>query len=339
MKPYIQIPDGQESTLTHWQQILAGNNLRSLAAFAYITDSGAAEIRTHLKSYFGTSRKCRWLLSFDYGRSHPSAFKQLKHIGDSTIRIHDGQYVVQSKAFAPRIIYHLKTALTLQRDGSPRYQIIGSGNLSLSGLRSNIEAGCVVDYSGVDRNYRSAVISTLEELWHNSTPLETVLTQYEKRYAEIVLPTISEPARADRNKATLFWIDIGYVTKNRGLYKPGNQFDLPRGSHIYLGLESVSNPERNSVLGALKIRTPTGQVLVRSLRHGNNEMEKLTLPIPEDYGYHSYDGKILVFETVGDEIVLDAYEPEHFYRLYGRRIKFVSEMRGGRRFGSISARK
>jgi hypothetical protein len=45
MKPFIQIPSGQHSTLAHWQQILSGNKLESVAAFAYITDSGAAAIQ------------------------------------------------------------------------------------------------------------------------------------------------------------------------------------------------------------------------------------------------------------------------------------------------------
>ena len=41
-------------------------------------------------------------------------------------------------------------------------------------------------------------------------------------------------------------------------------------------------------------------------------MEKLTLPVPEQYGYHSYDGKILTFAVDGDEVELEAYEPEDF---------------------------
>jgi hypothetical protein len=65
-------------------------------------------------------------------------------------------------------------------------------------------------------------------------------------------------------------------------------------------------------------------------------MEKLTLPVPEQYGYDSYDGKILTFEVDGDNVELEAFEPEDFYRLYGKRISSVSEMRSGRKFGTIS---
>jgi hypothetical protein len=262
----------------------------------------------------------------------------LKKIGKNTIRIHDGQYVVQSKAFRPRTTFHMKTALTLQKTGYPCQQIVGSGNLSASGLLSGIEAGCIIDYSQVRRTHGTALITTLEEMWENATPLEDVLNDYQNRYAEIIQPMVFGPDddRADPQGTKLFWIDIGYVTKNRGEDRPGNQFDLPKGSHVFLGLKKVRNPERNSVLGALNIRTPTGDVVSRRLRHGNNDMEKLTLPVPEQYGYHSYDGKILTFAVDGDKVELEAFEPEDFYRLYGTRISSVSEMRGGRKFGTIS---
>ncbi len=231
--------------------------------------------------------------------------------------------------------YHLKTALTLQNDGYPRHQIVGSGNLSASGLLSGIEAGCLVDYCEVEQASGTTVIEALEKLWEDSTPLEKVIKDYAKRYKTIIQPTVSGPDQDDAPGAKLFWIDIGYVTKNRGADRPGNQFDLPRGSHVYLGLKKVRHPERNSVLGGLNVRTSDGAVVERTLRFGNNEMEKLTLPIPEDYGYHSYDGKILTFEVDDGEVVLEAYEPEDFYRIYGKRISSVSEMRGGRKYGTI----
>ena len=105
---------------------------------------------------------------------------------------------------------------------------------------------------------------------------------------------------------------------------------------MYLGLEEVDNPPLNSRLGDLRIRTPTGQVVERRLRFGNNSMEKLTLPIPEDHGYQCYDGKILTFEIEGDEVVLEAFEHDDFFRIYGMHINSCSEMQSGRRYGTIS---
>jgi hypothetical protein len=236
VKPYIQIHN-QQSTLNHWKHILEGNELHSLGAFAYVTDSGVAQLRTHLSGHFGTSRYCRWLFGFDYGRSHPTALRVLKEIGKSDIRIHDGHYVVQSKAFVPRVSYHLKTALTLLETGYPCKQIVGSGNLSASGLSSGIEGGCVVDFAEVEQESGIAVISSLEEMWEKAAPLGDVIEAYEARYAFVNQPiVVGDVEDHHPDNSDLFWIDIGYVTKNRGAYRPGNQFDLPKGSHVYLGV-------------------------------------------------------------------------------------------------------
>jgi len=332
--PFIQ-SQRQNSTLEHWKTILSGNSLRSFAAFAYVTDSGVAQLRTHLKNELENSRECRWIFSFDYGRSQPSALQKLSEIGNCTVRIYDGEYVVQARSFNPRVSCHLKTALTLLDDDYPCQQIVGSGNLSASGLLSGIEAGCLVDYRSVARESGTTVISALERMWNESTPLEDVFNEYQEKYAAIIQPPTFEPNPTEMLKATIFWIDIGYVTKNRGEDKAGNQFDLPKDSHIFLGLRQIQNPERNSVLGSINIRTPDGRVVERTLRFGNNEMEKLTLPIPEEYGYHSYDGKILTFTVIENEVVLESHESDDFYRIYSRRISSVREMRGGRKYGTI----
>lgn len=335
MIPYIQVKR-QQSTLEHWKKILTGNDLPSFAAFAYVTDSGVAQLRTHLKNELENIRNCRWIFSFDYGRSHPTALQKLNEIGSNSIRIYDGEYVVEAKSFSPRTSYHLKTALTLQDNGYPCLQIVGSGNLSASGLLSGIEAGCLIDYREVNQSIGETVIGSLEKMWNDSTPLEKVIQAYENKYATMIQPTVSSPAAGEIHNAKLFWIDIGYVTKNRGEHKPGNQFDLPKDSHVYLGIKRVLSPERNSVLGQLHIKTQDGGLVERTLRFGNNEMEKLTLPIPEDYGYDSYDGKILTFEVSGNNVELEAHEHEDFYRIYGHRISSVSEMRSGRKYGTIS---
>ncbi len=336
MKPYIQAPT-QRSTLEYWKEILDGNKLHSFAAFAYITDSGVAQLGTHLGPLLGTSRGCRWIFGLDYGRSHPTALRRLAKMGKSAIRIHDGAYVTQSKAFIPRVSFHLKTALTLQKSGHPCKQIVGSGNLSASGLLAGIEAGCVIDYDDVDQEYADAVMNTLENMWKKSTPLNEVIDDYDARYAEVIQPKVLAPKlKALQGGADLFWIDVGYVTKNRGPDRPGNQFDLPKGSHVLLGVKKVKNPELNSVLAELNVRTPYGTVVSRRLRYGNNAMEKLTLPIPEQNGYECYDGKILTFQVKDGTVLLEALEHDDFFQVYGKSISSCSEMQSGRRYGTVS---
>ena len=336
MKPFIQARS-QRSTLVHWKEILAGNRLQSLAAFAYVTDSGVAQLGTHLGPVLGTSRSCRWMFGVDYGRSHPTALRRLAKLGKSTIRIHDGEFVTRSKAFIPRISFHLKTALTLQKSGYPCKQIVGSGNLSASGLLAGIEAGCVIDYAEVDKGYADALMTSLETMWEESTPLADVIDDYEARYKEVVQPGVFAPKlKVLQGGAELFWIDVGYVTKNRGPNRPGNQFDLPKGSHVLLGVKKVKNPKLNSVLAELQIKTPVGTVVGRRLRYGNNAMEKLTLPLPEQDGYECYDGKILTFQVEGHAVLLEALEHDDFFQVYGKRISSCYEMQSGRRYGTVS---
>ncbi len=190
MTPFIQIRNRQ-STIEHWKDILVGNHLPSFGAFAYVTDSGVAQIATHLGMLLGSSRHCRWVFGFDYGRSQPTAIRKLAGIRQSEIRIHDGAYVVQSKGFIPRVNYHLKTALTQLKNDYPCKQIIGSGNLSASGLLSGIEAGCIIDYSEVSQEHGNTLRSALEEIWENSAPLERVIDEYERQYAVVSLPKVS----------------------------------------------------------------------------------------------------------------------------------------------------
>jgi HKD family nuclease len=335
VRPYVQT-QRQQSTLEHWKGILEGNELRSFAAFAYVTDSGVAQLSTHLSPVLGASRECRWLFGIDYGRSHPVALRRLAAFGDSTIRIHDGAHVVQSIAFVPRVSFHLKTALTLQKTGHPCKQIVGSGNLSASGLLAGIEAGCVVDYATVDDAYADALMTELERLWEVSTPLDDVIDDYESLYERLIQPRVLESKpRILSECAELFWIDVGYVTKNRGPNKPGNQFDLPKGAHALLGLKEVTNPALNSVLGNLNVRTRSGRVVERTLRYGNNSMEKLTLPIPEENGYECYDGKILTFHSKDGQVLLEALEPDDFFQIHGKRISSCREMQSGRRYGTV----
>lgn len=335
MKPYVQFKSN-DSTLEHWKQILDGNGLNSFAAFAYVTESGVAQLGTHLGKLL-KGRDCRWLFSIDYGRSHPNALRNVTTFGKSEVRIYDGAYVVDSKSFVPRLNYHLKTALTLQADGYPSQQVVGSGNLSASGLSSGVEAGCLVDYSQVEEAHGTAVIARLENLWQDATPLADVVDAYEKQYVEVSQPQTTPAEQPPVEGVTsLFWIDVGYVTKNRGPEKPGNQFDLPRGSHIYLGVTEVKAPLLNSVLADLKIRTPFGEIIERRLRYGNKAMEKLTLPIPEHYGYECYDGKILTFRITEGQTALEAFEHEDFFQIYGMYISSCSQMQSGRKYGTIA---
>lgn len=335
MTPYIQTP-GSKPTLEYWHDMLSGNVANTIAAFAYVTDSGAAKMHV-LKKRFQSIQKCRWIFGIDYGRSHPTAIRKMAELArHGEVRIYDGNYVVNATGFTPRESFHLKTVLTVGKLGCPRTQLVGSGNLSGLGLTSGIEAGCLIDYTANDSEKGRGVLSTLEGLWLKSVPFGDIIDRYQDLWAAATAPIISKGSKPKGSIRKLFWVDVGYVTKNRGELKPGNQFDLPRGSHVHLGLPEVSNPARNSILGDLKMRTPSGAVVSRSLRFGNNSMEKLTLPIPEDNGYEAYDGKILTLERRGDSWTLECFEHDDFERVYRRNVDWFDRMQSGRLFGTIT---
>jgi hypothetical protein len=88
-------------------------------------------------------------------------------------------------------------------------------------------------------------------------------------------------------------------------------------------------------LADLNIKTPAGMVFGRRLRYGNNAMEKLTLPLPEQNGYECYDGKILSFQIEDGAVLLEALEHDDFFRIYGTRLSSCSEMQSGRRYGTV----
>lgn len=337
MKPFLQISD-QQPTIEYWKQILNGRDLSSLGLFAYVTDSGVSQLISHLTDSLNSTQRCRWVFGVDYGRTQPTALRKLSETWKSEIRIYDGDYVVRSKDFIPRKSFHLKTALTHHSDGSPFKQIIGSGNLSATGLLVGIEAGVVIDHSNLDGVQGKALTLLLEEIWDNSSPLENIINEYELKYKEVHLPVIKPINENDGIVTQIFWIDVGYVTKNRGSHKPGNQFDLPKGSHIHFGLDQVTNPQINSFLGDLIIQTPSGDTVIRPLRYGNNAMEKLTLPLPEEHGYGCYDGKILIFKRDSCNIILEALEYDDFQRIYGMHISSFNKMQSGRTYGTISTK-
>jgi hypothetical protein len=90
---------------------------------------------------------------------------------------------------------------------------------------------------------------------------------------------------------------IAYVVSNRGPYREGNQIDMPRGSRVFFGFPDAPLP-RNSPIGQIQIRYGDHAGL-HNLRFGNNQMDKLDLPIPNIEGPFSYRNSTLLFVKEG----------------------------------------
>lgn len=231
--------------------------------------------------------------------------------------------------------------------------VMGSGNFSRNGLSESVEGGVLLVAKNQEEFTRSleAAFNDAKDLWNDGSNLADVLPDYEELWSETIFRVpqvemqseeppdedvdedVPEVIAADEAAYRYFWIDAGYVTRNRGHEKPGNQIDLPRGAHRFFGLQAAPNQQKNTPIGDITFKVP-GEDVVRALRLGNNLMEKITLPIPEEFGFSAYDGTLIEFERVQGGFKLRTFEPNEYLFAFGRDDDFVlKRMDSGRPYG------
>lgn len=312
-----------------------------LGLYAYATQSGAALFDLTFSGNFWADTPSRWLFGIDYGRTQPQALRFLSSRPDVDIRIHDGMYVLDQSGFVPRRDFHAKMAILQNQKTGRSGSVVGSGNFSASGLRRNVEAGASVVTHGIDE-FDAALRPTLvaaELLWEQGTPVADIVDLYEERWSNSFYRRVVEnqpDAEINHGTAPIFWIEAGYVTKNRGAHRPGNQIDFPRGMSRYFGFNPPGGLPANSVIGPVAFETPTGDPVTNNLRLGNNMMEKISLPIPETHGFDIYDGKVLLFQRAEGRFIMRALEADDFETSFGDRLSAVRVMNSGRRYGHIT---
>lgn len=312
-----------------------------LGLYAYATQSGAALFDLEVGDSFWAGTHSRWLFGIDYGRTQPQALRLMCSRPNVEIRIHDGMYVVDQPGFVPRRDFHAKMAILTNRENERSGMVVGSGNFSSNGLRKNVEAGAAVLTHGAkefDAMLRSTLVAA-HLLWNDAAHVSDILDLYEKRWSASFSRGATEPPsihEADLREIPIFWIEAGYVTKNRGPHRPGNQIDFPRGMSKYFGFNAPADLPANSVIGEVVFETPTGAPVTNNLRLGNNMMEKISLPIPETHGFDIYDGKVLMFQRAKGCFVMRALEADDFEASFGDRLTAVRVMSSGRRYGHIS---
>ncbi len=303
--------------------------------FAYATQSGFRIFELSVGKDFWTETQSRWLFGIDYGRTDPRALHEIDARANTEVRIFDGRFVVDRAGFVPRRDFHPKVAMIENTASNKQGVVLGSGNFSYNGLRRGIEAGsAIIATTKVDFNeHIEPVRSVFEELWEHACPLEDIAKTYETRLAALNNSRDLKRSAAAKGPVRGFWIEAGYVTKNRGQDKPGNQIFAPNGFRRFFGLKK-SKPSSTQI-GEITFETETGPRVTKNYRENDNGMEKLTLPTPEDHGFGVYDGKVLVFNPKGERFLLTAVERDDFELVYGHRLANVSQMTGGRRFGEL----
>lgn len=311
-----------------------------LGVYAYATQSGVALFDLELGGDFWRDTHSRWVFGIDYGRTQPQALRLMCSKQNAEIRIYDGAWVAAQNGFIPRRDFHAKMAMLINQGDDLSGLVVGSGNFSSNGLRKSVEAGTSI-YTNDSNEFDDILRPTLRlanVLWEQATPVSEVLDIYEERWKSSFSRRVIDGQLgdgADYGEKEIFWIEAGYVTKNRGPNRPGNQIDFPRGMSKYFGFQPLSDLSANSVIGEVVFETPIGAPASNNLRLGNNMMEKISLPIPETHGFDIYDGKILVFQRAGDRFVMRALEADDFETAFGDRLAEVRIMGSGRRYGHI----
>ncbi len=324
---------------------------RICAAVAYATHSGVAELEAALGESPGWKRASkRWLVGIDYCRSDPAALSHLARLPRSKVRIFDGEFVSGRTGCVPRYSYHPKTWLLL----GPKQSgvVVGSGNLSYTGLLHGIEAAAAV--SGSQTSAIKDMRTWFSGQWREATQLAAIENRYRKEHDSVENRRRPPPSEDDTVPGSAsktgqlrpddlrklrvcrhLWIEAGNVIRNRGPGRPGNQLMMQRNSRVFFGF-AAEDLKRDSPIGNVAIRFDAYQHPDRTLRFSNNSMDVLTLPVPGQGGPEEYDQKTLHFEQIGvREFELTIGRPAAVRRWKQRSASIEGEfrMRSGRRWG------
>ena len=283
---------------------------RICVAVAYATHSGVADLDDALSNLprWGKAHK-QWLVGIDYCRSDPLALAHLNDLPRSKLRIFDGEFVAHRNGCVPRHSFHPKAYLLF--GSSKSAAVVGSGNLSRTGLQHGVEAAASVCNSSAIDGVKSWFLSQ----WRTATPFEDVEAPYRRHYESTAnrrYPQASEDDSAPETASQSaqlkpqelrklrvcrhLWIEAGNVTRNLGKDRPGNQLMMKRNSRVFFGFAARDLPTNTSI-GNVEIELDGEWWRDQSLRFSHNSMDVLSLPVPTQG--ETYDQQTLHFEQVG----------------------------------------
>ena len=321
------------------------------AALAYATQSGVAELTATLDELNGWSKvRKRWLVGVDYCRSDPLALAHLDGLPRSQVRIFDGDFVLSRAGCIPRRSYHPKVYLLRGEKSST--VVVGSGNLSRTGLRFGVEAAASI--SGPMESDILDMRSWFRRHWGSAPRFQALEEQYERRYGSadnrrrpVPVEDDDIPASAtnagqlrpeDLRKLRVcrnLWIQAGNLHLNRGPTRPGNQLMLKRNSRVFFGF-SARDLKPDSLIGSVAIRFGGHLRSECPMRFSNNAMDVLTLPVPSSEGPERYDQETLHFKQVGVrefELTLALRHHATRWKRRSQSIEGAFGMKSGREWG------
>jgi hypothetical protein len=180
------------------------------AAVAYASVSGLRSLLALIPAGAASD----WLIGLDDCLSHPSVLEVLQDLRGARLRV--AGEVTGGSRFHPKVFWFLN------RKSSLASMVVGSANLTYSGLHDNVES-VVAMTAG-----KSSEVTQLERHWINVwqtgvEPTKNLLADYRKDFARAVkqraqVPKVKGPVLArdqallDPSRASVVWIEVGNIT-------------------------------------------------------------------------------------------------------------------------------
>ncbi len=267
------------------------------------------------------------------------------------------------RRLVPERCFHTKTFIFQASENVTRGALgvfIGSANLTLSGLHTGAEHGIALLFvPPLGRDQQTTFRQVRESLawWDSAWDQAAAATEsFVRKYTNIrpKIPredtagtvtrfaapgVLLEPFEGLRwSHAKCLWVQTHELYKNRGEGKPGNQLDLRRGTRVYFGF-SPAPVSPNTILGNVTMRYADKQPNARSVRFGDNHMDKVNLPIPGEDGPASYDNTYVHFERIGKrsfKVTLSTDNEQQIWRKTSVKQQMLYALAGGREYGFYS---
>lgn len=296
----------------------------------------------------------RWLVGIDWCRSDPPALTRLQEIPNSTVRVPNGTMLVGNSGCIPRIPYHPK--LYMFRGSRYTAIICGSGDLSANGLLGGCECGNAFRFESRRNPHVLGLTSWFNDAWRTADELRAIEMDYKahcdallrSRNAIPVEDDITPPEPIPRKTRGLsdhqirqlrtyenFWIEAGALGANLGRGVPGNQLDMTRYTRVFFGAPPARVPP-NEIIDYVTLIWDGVSYDDRTLKFGENGMDKLNVPPAGSRGPLFYRDKTLLFsrEPTGEFTftVGDAADRKSWNRK-SRPLGALYKLPGGRTWG------
>ncbi len=293
-------------------------------AVAYATLSGVRVLEKLFEAKNGGQwkrLKKRWLVGIDWCRSDPSALSRLDGLSGSQVRIPDGIHVASRSGCLPNRPYHPK--LFVLRGAEKSAIVCGSGNLSFTGLTRGCECGSVFLLNSSDCPESNQEFVRLERwfntAWNGADSLNSIKSLYQLRCdaqtkqkkfiatEDDVNPEDEITGRTGLSEIQLrqlrtygnLWVEAGALGSNLGAGRPGNQLDMRRYTRVFFGAPAEVLP-LETFIDSITLVWDKEIHSNRTLKFGNNGMDKLNVPPAGERGPLFYRGKTLLFSRRAD---------------------------------------